>query len=217
VDPHTSKWITRRGGAATAPPPIPLVGVRRALCALDALRLEPSGSIQPQRKTTLEGAPTPTPRAIQTAAPTGIRHRNQTQSHIKRAENKAQGGKKDHRPKKGTNAVKGAERGTLVAIRAQQQRLYLVVNNLSYSVLLLPAASGLLTADCSKFLAFLALTSKSRLLVQQGADQPTPRRTESRHGAFAGFLVRCVLDCGSPLSSAEGGAFRLGVAQPGAA
>jgi hypothetical protein len=31
------------------------------------------------------------------------------------------------------------------------------------------------------------------------------------------FLVRCVLDCGYPLSSAEGGAFRLGVAQPRAA
>jgi hypothetical protein len=31
------------------------------------------------------------------------------------------------------------------------------------------------------------------------------------------FLVRCVLDCGCPLSFAEGGAFRLGVAQPRAA
>jgi hypothetical protein len=31
---------------------------------------------------------------------------------------------------------------------------------------------------------------------------------------FPFFLVRCVLDCGYPLSSAEGGAFRLGVAQP---
>jgi hypothetical protein len=29
--------------------------------------------------------------------------------------------------------------------------------------------------------------------------------------------VRCVLYCGCPLSSAEGGAFRLGIAQPGAA
>jgi hypothetical protein len=34
---------------------------------------------------------------------------------------------------------------------------------------------------------------------------------------FAVFLVRCVLRCGYPLSSAEGGAFRLGVAQLGAA
>jgi hypothetical protein len=32
-----------------------------------------------------------------------------------------------------------------------------------------------------------------------------------------GFLVRCVLRCSYPLSSAEGGAFRLGVAQPRAA
>ena len=35
-------------------------------------------------------------------------HRNQTQSHTKRAENKAQGGKKDHRPKRGANVVKEA-------------------------------------------------------------------------------------------------------------
>jgi hypothetical protein len=30
---------------------------------------------------------------------------------------------------------------------------------------------------------------------------------ELGHGTFCGFLVRCVLDCGCPLSSAEGGAF----------
>jgi hypothetical protein len=34
---------------------------------------------------------------------------------------------------------------------------------------------------------------------------------------FPDFLVRCVLDCGCPLSSADGGAFRLGVALPRAA
>ena len=46
---------------------------------------------------------------------TRVHHRNQTQSHTKRAENKAQGGKKDHRPKRGANVVKGAERGTRAA------------------------------------------------------------------------------------------------------
>jgi hypothetical protein len=35
----------------------------------------------------------------------------------KRAENKAQGGKKDHRPRRGANVVKGAERGTRVRKR----------------------------------------------------------------------------------------------------
>jgi hypothetical protein len=32
-------------------------------------------------------------------------HRNQTQSHTQRAENKAQGGKQDHRPRRGANVV----------------------------------------------------------------------------------------------------------------
>jgi hypothetical protein len=35
--------------------------------------------------------------------------------------------------------------------------------------------------------------------------------------AFPGVLVRCVLDCGCPLSLAEGGAFRLGTAAQGGA
>jgi len=35
-------------------------------------------------------------------------HRNQTQTHTERAEHKAQGGKKDHRPRRGANVVKEA-------------------------------------------------------------------------------------------------------------
>ena len=45
-------------------------------------------------------------------------HRNQTQTHTERAEHKAQGGKKDHRPRRGANVVKEAHMLRLGAVQA---------------------------------------------------------------------------------------------------
>jgi hypothetical protein len=59
--------------------------------------------------------------------------------------------------------VKWAEKGTRFAIGARR-RLYLVVNN--STIPCAATACCFWVADCSKFLAFLALTSKSKFLVE---------------------------------------------------
>jgi hypothetical protein len=68
----------------------------------------------------LNGPPGPS-LTVQRKCMSTIHHRIRRNPHTQRAENKAQGGKKDHRPKRGANVVKGAERGTRVAIRARSE------------------------------------------------------------------------------------------------